>query len=251
MEYLDLKPYLGHLSSSVGHLVINAFSTIVSQGEILRTLNESAGQQPREVAERIDTLIRTALDASRITRRLIELSHDWTSVDADQSGSPVEEIRLDQLISEFVDTEKARWGPSVGWVLNLASIPPIHGQVEPLWVMFRQFVRNAVESFPTGAGTITISSQPAPRNWLVVEIRDDGCGMTAEVLEHALEPFYSTKPDHLGIGLAIARGIWRRHRGTMSVDSQPGEGTTVRLSAAALESTSGQESGTNVTSDTS
>lgn len=60
MENLDLKPFLGHLSSAVGHLVINAFSTIVSQGEILRILNESPVQQPREVAERIEMLIRTA-----------------------------------------------------------------------------------------------------------------------------------------------------------------------------------------------
>jgi len=233
MENLDLKPFLGHLSSSVGHLVINAFSTIVSQGEILRTLNESAVQHPREVAERIETLIRTALEASLVTRRLIELSHDWTAVDVDQPGSPVEEIRLDQLLAEFVNAEKAELGPSASWILNLAPIPPIRGQVEPLLTMFRQFVRNAVESFPRGEGTITISSLTAPRNWLVVEIRDDGCGMSAEVMEHALEPFYSTKPDHLGIGLAIARGIWRRHRGTMSVESQPGQGTTVRLSAAA------------------
>ncbi|MGB0067777.1 MAG: ATP-binding protein, partial [Isosphaeraceae bacterium] len=161
------------------------------------------------------------------------LSHDWMSVDVDQPGSPVEEIRLDQLVSEFVNAEKAELGPSASWILNLAPIPPIRGQVAPLLTMFRQFVRNAVESFPMGEGTITISSLTAPGNWLVVEIRDDGCGMNAEVMAHALEPFYSTKPNHLGIGLAIARGIWRRHRGTMSVESQPGQGTTVRLSAAA------------------
>ena len=132
-----------------------------------------------------------------------------------------------------MNAEKAELGPSASWILNLAPIPPIRGQVQPLLTMFRQFAHNAVESFPMGEGTITISSLTAPRNWLVVEIRDDGCGMNAEVMEHALEPFYSTKPNHLGIGLAIARGIWRRHRGTMSVESQPGQGTTVRLSAAA------------------
>jgi signal transduction histidine kinase len=233
MENLDLKPYLGHLTSSVGHLVINAFSTIVSQGEILRTLNESAVQHPREVAERVDTLIRTSLEASLVTRRLIELSHDWTAPDVDQPGSPVEDIRLDQLLAEFVNAEKQDLGPATTWILNLAPVPPIHGQVESIRAMFRQFMRNAVESFPAGKGTITVSTQTAPRNWLVVEIHDDGCGMSAEVMEHALEPFYSTKPDHLGIGLAVARGIWRRHRGTMSVESQPGAGTTVRLSAAA------------------
>ncbi len=235
MEYADLKPYLGHLTSSVGHLVINAFSTIVSQGEILRTLNDSTSSHQREVVERIETLIRTAIDASLTTRKLIDVSHDWTSADVDHPGSPVEEICLDVLISEFVSAEKAKVGPAVNWVLNLTPVAPIRGQAEPLLMMFRQFVRNAVEAFPEGAGTVTISTQMAPRNWLVVEICDDGCGMSVEVLQHALEPFYSTKPERLGIGLPIARGIWRRHRGTMSIDSQPGKGTTVRLSAACLE----------------
>ncbi len=125
-------------------------------------------------------------------------------------------------------------GPAASWLLKLEPIPPIPGQAEPLREMFRQFFRNAVDALPEGKGTITISTQTAPSHWSVVEIRDNGCGMTPEVMEHALEPFYTTKPDHLGIGLAIARGIWRRHRGTMSVESQPGEGTTVRLSVAGL-----------------
>jgi signal transduction histidine kinase len=236
MENSDLKPYLGHLTSSVGHLVINAFSTIVSQGELLRTWNESSERRPEELAERIETVIRTALDASLITRRLIELGHDWTSLDENQAGSPVEEIRLDRLIANLVNSEKAKLGPSATWVLNLAPIPPIRGQAEPLSDMFRQFFLNATESFPEGEGTITITTQTAPRNWLAVEICDNGCGMSAEVMDHALQPFYSSKPDHLGIGLAVARGIWRKHRGTLSIDSQPGEGTTVRLSAASLAS---------------
>jgi signal transduction histidine kinase len=167
---------------------------------------------------------------------LIEISHDWTSVDVDQPGSSVARIRLDQLLGDFVNAEKAKLAPSANWILNLAPIPPIRGQVEPLLAMFRQIICNAVESFSSGEGTITLSSQAAQRNWLVIEIRDDGCGMSAEIMEHAFEPFYSTKPDHLGIGLAIARGIWRRHRGTISVESQPLKGTTVRLAAAGIES---------------
>ena len=63
-----------------------------------------------------------------------------------------------------------------------------------------------------------------------MEIRDNGTGMTEEVLEHAAVPFFRTKPDHRGIGLTVAKGIWRRHRGTLMIESQPGQGTTVRLS---------------------
>ena len=46
------------------------------------------------------------------------------------------------------------------------------------------------------------------------------------VLRRATEPFFSTKPDHAGVGLTIAQGIWRRHRGSLSIESQPGQGTT-------------------------
>ena len=53
---------------------------------------------------------------------------------------------------EFVNAEKTKLGPSANWILNLAPIPPIRGQVEPLLAMFRQFVRNAVESFPRWRG---------------------------------------------------------------------------------------------------
>jgi two-component system, NtrC family, sensor kinase len=54
--------------------------------------------------------------------------------------------------------------------------------------------------------------------------------MSPDVLRRATEPFFSTKPDRAGIGLTIAQGIWRRHRGSLSIDSQPGVGTTIRLS---------------------
>ena len=88
--------------------------------------------------------------------------------------------------------------------------------------------------FPAGQGRSPLASLTGLRNWVILEIRDRGSGMTPAVMEHAVEPFFTTKPDRLGVGLTIARGIWRRHRGTLTLESQPGEGTTVRLSAPAI-----------------
>ncbi len=163
MENSDLKPYLGHLTSSVGHLVINAFSTIVSQGEILRTLNGSAQRQSLEVEERIETVIRTALDASLITRRLIELSHAWSSVDVDQPGSPVLEIRLDQLISDLVSARKPSWGPRRAGSSTWPRSRRFVGRWNPFWPCFDRLFSNAVESLPGGEGTITISTADGVR----------------------------------------------------------------------------------------
>jgi signal transduction histidine kinase len=231
MDKADPKLLSGHLTSSVGHHVINAFSTIVSQGEILRSLMGADGDASGEVNERIETIIRTSLEASLMTRRLIEYSHDLTSLEADLPGNLVDDIRLDQLAAEFVNAERDELGPNVSWVLQLDATAPFRGQPTTLQTMLKLLIANAVEALPDQTGTIAITTFLGPRNWPVLEISDQGCGMTPEVMEHALEPFFSTKPGHPGIGLTIARGIWRRHRGTLTIESKPGEGTTVRLSA--------------------
>ncbi len=233
MDKADSELLSGHLTSSVGHHVINAFSTIVSQAEILRSLTGASGNPSAEVTERIETIIRTSIEASLMTRRLIEYSHDLTSLEADLPGNFVDDIRLDQLAAEFVNGERHELGPNVSWVLQLDATPPLRGQPSTLQTMLKLLIANAVEALPDQTGTITIATFLGPRNWPVLEIRDEGCGMTSEVIEHALEPFFSTKPGQPGIGLTIARGIWRRHRGTLTIESKPDEGTTIRLSAAA------------------
>ena len=80
-----------------------------------------------------------------------------------------------------------------------------------------------------GAISIARSTSVDSRGWGVLEIRDSGQGMEPEAQERATEPFFSTKSGHIGVGLSIANGIWRRHKGTLSIRSLPGEGTTLRL----------------------
>ena len=59
-----------------------------------------------------------------------------------------------------------------------------------------------------------------------IRVKDNGCGMPADVLEHAFIPFYTTKPTGTGIGLSLCRQIIFKHGGTITIDSQKGCGTT-------------------------
>lgn len=224
-ETVERLNKLGHLSSAVGHHVINAFSAIVSNAELLRMKPPSIV----DPASLSDMIIQTALSAATVARRLIDYTRPVTSIEPepDQAGSEV--LPLDQLIREVVAEQQEGGPPGVVWETHLAPIPPIRGHRVQLRAMLNLLIANAHEAMPGCKGTIQVSTATDQRGWVVLELRDSGRGMDAATLQRAVEPFFSTKQGHGGVGLSIANGIWRRHRGTMSLLSQPGEGTLIRL----------------------
>jgi len=75
-----------------------------------------------------------------------------------------------------------------------------------------------------------------PGSYVELRVRDDGHGMTKEVLDRAFEPFFSTKENkrRSGLGLPMVYGTVQQHHGGLTIDSQPGVGTTVRILLPAL-----------------
>ena len=218
----ELLNDLGHLSSGIGHHVINVFSAIVSNAELLRIklAPGSTAIDPETIA---NTIIDTALAASTVARRLIDYTRPITSIGSDK-------VQLDQVVADFVATRRVNH-PEIRWLTRLDPVPPILGQEDHLHSMLGLLVDNSVEAMEgdPASNEISVSTSVDLRGWVMLEIRDSGRGMTPEVLEQAVEPFFSAKPGRLGVGLSIANGIWRRHRGTLSLRSQPGEGTLLRL----------------------
>lgn len=211
---------LGHLASGVGHHVINAFSAVVSNAEILR-IRMSLPDPPDPIAL-ADAIIRTSLEASAVARRLIDVTRPLTSVGT-------QELELDTLVAEYVAERVANGTEDVRWVSHVTPVPVIHGDADQIRSLLDLLTTNSIESAGRAGVDVCLGTSVDTRGWVVLEVRDTGSGMESDVLERTVEPFFSTKAGHLGVGLSIANGIWRRHRGTLSVRSQPGEGTTVRL----------------------
>jgi signal transduction histidine kinase len=226
-EPLDRLIDLGHLSSGIGHHVINAFSAIVSNAELLRL--DPPMPSIADPAVLAETIIRTALDASTVARRLIDYTRSVTSIEPDRAAFQPDTLRLDQLVAEVAVAEQTAARPGIEWEASLAPVPPIKGHRVQLRSMLIYLLDNAYEAIPPSGGVISIALFSDNRGWISLEIRDSGQGMDMATLERAAEPFFSTKPGHLGIGLSIANGIWRRHRGTLAIQSRPREGTRLRL----------------------
>jgi two-component system, NtrC family, sensor kinase len=232
---------LGHLSAAVGHHVINAFSAVVSNAELIRSHAKSPNCDLNELAALGAAIIENALGASHVPRRLIDWTRRFTSPGFDQKADPVVLIDLNQVIREIAEAHQAGGDSGVEWVLELQPIPMIRGSASQIRSLLAYLIQNAREAMPRGRGRMKFTTRVDERNWVFLEVQDSGCGMTPEVLKRATEPFFTTKSGRSGIGLSVAHGIWRRHRGALSIESTPGEGTLIRLAVEAHAPAKGPE----------
>jgi len=109
------------------------------------------------------------------------------------------------------------------------NLPMIMADQMQLHQVFLNLFLNAIEVMPNG-GTLTIKTfHDVARNSVQVEINDTGKGIPKEVIDKIFQPFFTTKPKGTGMGLPITRRIIEEHGGKISVESEYGKGTTIRI----------------------
>lgn len=120
------------------------------------------------------------------------------------------------------------------------SIPELLADADRLAQVFLNLARNAFQAMAESGGTLVVktrmpldhrlsSDSGAQIPTLVIEFRDDGAGIAPEVLQKLATPFFTTRPDGTGLGLAMSRNWIARHGGTIQISSTPGSGTSVRV----------------------
>jgi signal transduction histidine kinase len=111
------------------------------------------------------------------------------------------------------------------------SLPHVLGDIDQLRIVFANLIRNAREAMPQG-GSLLINGQVV-NDAVEVAVIDTGVGISSDDIHRIMEPLYSTKARGLGLGLAIARAILDKNKGSMRLTSEVGKGSSfkVRLTA--------------------
>ena len=104
----------------------------------------------------------------------------------------------------------------------------ISGDGEKLRQAFLNIVINALQATPSGGSVAIVLNRSG--SGFEICFRDSGSGIDPDNLQRIFEPFYTTKPDGTGLGLAVTRKIIEGHGGTLEIESEPGRGTTVCVS---------------------
>ncbi|WP_026210617.1 PAS domain-containing sensor histidine kinase [Flexithrix dorotheae] len=110
------------------------------------------------------------------------------------------------------------------------ELPPIHANGNALGMIFTNLITNAVQSIKE-KGNIFLSTFYSNPEYVKVEIRDTGVGISKKKLDKILDPFFTTKEIGMGkgLGLSMVYGILKRHNGDITFSSEEGKGTTVEL----------------------
>jgi nitrogen fixation negative regulator NifL len=225
---------LGTMASGIAHDFNNALAAILGFTELLCNRPENLADTKKTL--RYLQMINTAAqDAGIVVNRLREF---YRQRDEGEVFAPVD---LNKLIEQAVSLTQPKWknqaeakGVTIRVVTEFERIRPVAGSEAGLREALTNLIFNAVDAMPQG-GTITVRTRSA-NSRVIMEVADTGMGMTEEVRQRCLEPFFTTKGDRgTGLGLSMVYGILQRHRGSVEIETAPGKGTTFRLSLPAAQ----------------
>jgi nitrogen fixation negative regulator NifL len=225
---------LGTMASGIAHDFNNALAAILGFTELLCHRPETLADTKKTL--RYLQMINTAAqDAGIVVNRLREF---YRQRDEGEVFAPVD---LNKLIEQAVSLTQPKWknqaeakGVTIQVVTEFERIRPVAGSEADLREALTNLIFNAVDAMPQG-GTITVRTRSA-NSRVIMEVADTGVGMTEEVRQRCLEPFFTTKGDRgTGLGLSMVYGILQRHQGSVEIETAPGKGTTFRLSLPAAQ----------------
>jgi two-component system, NtrC family, sensor kinase len=221
---------LGKLSASIAHEINNPLAGILTFAKLMirtiehgpvgeaerRTLVKQLALVQRET-ERCSAIVRNLLDFAR--ERPLQLK----DVDVNQVVEEVFSLVSNQTAILGVQVEK-----------DLAKVPMVDADFGQLRQAFINIVINGIEAMGKG-GHLRVATRPLPEEDAVeITFQDDGPGIPPELMQKIFDPFFTTKEKGTGLGLSVVYGIVDRHKGRVSVESEPGKGTrfTIQLPAA-------------------
>jgi signal transduction histidine kinase len=216
----------GEMAGGVVHDFSNALMSVIGYSEML--LSNAAARADEATALEYLRIINTAgRDGAHVVSRLRDFYRPRGAADL------FEPLDLKEIVAQSIALAKPRCAKreshhSIRFETDLGGSATIAGIGAELREVLTNLIFNAVDAIP-GEGTITLRTRQQDGDG-IVEVIDTGIGMSAEVRQRCLEPFFTTKGKQgTGLGLAMVFGIIKRHQGTLELDSEPGKGTTVRI----------------------
>ncbi len=210
---------LGELAAAVAHEINNPLQILLGHIQLL----ENGIGDPKA---RIQVIKQQIYRIRDITQHLLQLAR---SIPTEAAPEPAEIVRILRSVLNFLSAQLQRDGIEIVTEFALSQCWVL-GHPMQLEQVFMNLILNARDAMPEG-GTLTVSVVQWDERTVAILIQDTGVGIPEEQLPKVFDPFFTTKPPGkgTGLGLAIARDIILNHHGKISLHSEVGKGTTVKI----------------------
>lgn len=176
----------------------------------------------------MEIIEKATLDGAETVRRIQEFSKRGDS-------ERFTALDVNETIDDALEFTKVRWkdaaeskGIKITIEKEFSPLPTTAGNSSELREVFTNLITNAVDAMPQG-GKIRLKTF-TDNNQIIITIEDTGIGIPRTIQERIFDPFFTTKGvQSTGLGLSVSYGIINRHRGTITVESNEGKGTSFTI----------------------
>jgi len=223
LAHMNRVSIIGELAASLAHDIKQPITAAIVNADACKRWLDASAPDLTEAREAASQMVRDATRAADIVDRVRSLY---------KRGAPErEQVDLNVIVREMIGLLRhMAHGNSVAIRTELdPEIPPTAADRVQLQQVLMNLILNGIEAMRDTGGELTITSTRNEYDHLLISIRDSGIGLPAGEAERIYEPFFTTKPQGTGMGLAISRRIIESHRGRLWGCANPGRGATFQF----------------------
>ncbi|QJT10325.1 sensor histidine kinase [Oceanidesulfovibrio marinus] len=211
---------IGTLAAGIAHQLNNPLNNISTSSQIL--IEELDSADPNFMRKMLNNVESESLRAKEIVQGLLEFSRE-------RNFSIVRE-NLATVIKKTVRLVSSQVPGNIEIIVDVPEDLEVYLDAQRFQEALLNLIINAVHAMDPNPGTVTIVAQK-DENTVTMSVADTGKGIPEEVRNQIFDPFFTTKGETggTGLGLSIVYGIVEKHGGKITVDSEPGAGTTFTI----------------------
>lgn len=228
----DRMVSVGTLAAGVAHEINNPLAAVTANLDLL-TRDVARLERSAPALEGLADMKEEIADAREGAERVRHIVRDLQvfSRSDEESRGPVD---LHRVVASSLRMAKNELRHRARVVEDLGRIAFVDGNEARLGQVVLNLIVNAAQAIPEGhadENEIRVVTRTDDDGWVVLEVRDTGCGIPPEVQKHVFDPFFTTKPVGVGtgLGLSICHRIVTSLGGEIAFETEPGRGTTFRV----------------------